>query len=115
MNPAASSARIVFKGMEVKGNREPLHLSLNGEKFIRPASIIAYPQARQYIDMAGLDRWFYVDIPVEKLRKGKNEILIWTESDSTSWRVLIAHINEFKRGSTQVQKVKKVIKSEKYF
>ncbi len=98
-NPAAASARLVFKGMEVKGNREPLHLSLNGEKFIRPASIIAYPQARQYIDMAGLDRWFYVDIPVEKLRKGKNEILMWTESDSTSWRVLIAHINEFKRGS----------------
>lgn len=98
-NPAAASGRIVFKGMEVKGNREPLHLSLNGEKFIRPASIIAYPQARQYIDMAGLDRWFYVDIPVEKLRKGKNEILMWTESDSTSWRVLIAHINEFKRGS----------------
>jgi len=98
-NPAAASARLVFKGMEVKGNREPLHLSLNGEKFIRPASIIAYPQARQYIDMAGLDRWFYVDIPVEKLRKGKNEIHMWTESDSTSWRVLIAHINEFKRGS----------------
>ena len=98
-HPAAASARIVFKGMEVKGNREPLYLSLNGEKFIRPASIIAYPQARQYIDMAGLDRWFYVDIPVEKLRKGKNEILMWTESDSTSWRVLIAHINEFKRGS----------------
>jgi hypothetical protein len=98
-NPAAASARLVFKGMEVKGNREPLHLSLNGEKFIRPASIIAYPQARQYIDMAGLDRWFYVDVPVEKLRKGKNEILMWTESDSTSWRVLIAHINEFKRGS----------------
>jgi len=98
-NPSASSARLVFKGMEVKGNREPLHLSLNGEKFIRPASIIAYPQARQYIDMAGLDRWFYVDVPVEKLRKGRNEILMWTESDSTSWRVLIAHINEFKRGS----------------
>ena len=98
-NPSASSARLVFKGMEVKGNREPLHLSLNGEKFIRPASIIAYPQARQYIDMAGLDRWFYVDVPVEKLRKGRNEVLMWTESDSTSWRVLIAHINEFKRGS----------------
>ncbi|MFA6944391.1 MAG: hypothetical protein WC220_00695, partial [Pedobacter sp.] len=98
-NPIAASARLVFKGMEVKGNKEPLHLSLNGEKIIRPASIIAYPQARQYIDMAGLDRWFYVDIPSEKLRKGKNEILMWTESDSTSWRVLIAHINEFKRGS----------------
>ncbi len=98
-NPIAASARLVFKGMELKGNREPLHLSLNGEKFSRPASIIAYPHARQYIDMGGLDRWYYIDLPHEKLRKGKNEILMWTESDSTSWRVLISHINEFKRGS----------------
>ncbi|MGV3685738.1 MAG: hypothetical protein ACO1NS_08945 [Daejeonella sp.] len=98
-NPAVASARLVFKGMEVQGNREPLHLSLNGEKLIRQASVIAYPHARQYIDMAGLDRWYYIDLPHEKLRKGNNEILMWTESDSTSWRVLIAHINEFKRGS----------------
>lgn len=98
-NPSSASARVVFKGMEVKGNKEALHLSLNGEKFVRPASIIAYPHARQYIDMAGLDRWYYADLPVEKLRKGKNELLMWTESDSTSWRILIAHINEFKRGS----------------
>ncbi len=98
-NPTAASARLVFKGMEVKGNRSPLHLSLNGEKFTRPASVIAYPHARQYIDMAGLDRWYYIDLPHEKLRKGKNEVLMWTETDSTSWRVLIAHINEFKRGS----------------
>lgn len=98
-NPSAASARLVFKGMEVKGNKEPLHLSVNGEKFIRPASVIAYPHARQYIDMAGLDRWYYIDLPHEKLRKGNNEILMWTESDSTSWRVLIAHLNEFKRGS----------------
>lgn len=98
-NTAASAARVVFKGMEVKGNKEPLHFSINGEKFIRPASLIAYPQARQYIDMAALDRWYYVDLPAAKLRKGNNELLMWTESDSTSWRVLIAHINEFKRGS----------------
>lgn len=98
-NTAANAARVVFKGMEVKGNKEPLHFSINGEKFIRPASLIAYPQARQYIDMAALDRWYYVDLPANKLRKGNNELLMWTESDSTSWRVLIAHINEFKRGS----------------
>jgi len=98
-NPIAASARLVFKGMEVKGNKAPLHLSLNGEKFSRPASVIAYPHARQYIDMAGFDRWYYIDLPHEKLRKGNNEILLWTETDSTSWRVLIAHANEFKRGS----------------
>ncbi len=98
-NPTSASARLVFKGMEVKGNKASLHLSLNGGKFTRPASVIAYPHARQYIDMAGLDRWYYIDLPHEKLRKGNNEILMWTETDSTSWRVLIAHINEFKRGS----------------
>jgi hypothetical protein len=98
-NPNAASARLVFKGMEVKGNKAPLYLSLNGEKFIRPASIIAYPNARQYIDMGAIDRWYYVDLPHEKLRNGLNEVLMWTETDTTSWRVLIAHINEFKRGS----------------
>lgn len=97
-NPAAASARLVFKGMEVKGNTETLYLSINGTKFERPASRIAYPHARQYIDMT-IDRWFYVDLPADKLRKGKNEIQMWTESDSTSWRILIAHAKEFKRGS----------------
>jgi len=36
---------------------------------------------------------------VEKLLKGGNELLIWTESDSTSWSILIALDKEFKRGS----------------
>ena len=98
-NPINTSARLVFKGMEVLGNKAPLYLSLNGEKFVRPASAIAYPHASQYISFSAIDRWYYVDIPSQKLRKGKNEILMWTESDSTSWRVLVAHADEFKRGS----------------
>lgn len=97
-NPSASSARVVFKGMEVKDNKETLYLSLNGKKFERPASQFAFPQARQYIDLYW-DQWYYIDLPLENLRKGKNELLMWTESDSTSWRILIAHEKEFKRGS----------------
>lgn len=97
-NPSAVTGRVVFKGMEVKANKEPLYLSLNGEKFVRPASQFAFPQARQYIDLYW-DQWYHIDIPVEKLRKGKNELLMWTESDSTSWRILLAHEKEFKRGS----------------
>lgn len=97
-NPVAAAARVVFKGMEVKGNDEPLYISINDETLVREASIIAYPHARQYIDM-NWDRWFYVELPVDKLKKGDNEIKLWTESDSTSWRILIAHEDEFKRGS----------------
>jgi len=97
-NPSAVSARVVFKGIEVKDNMEPLHLSLNGKEFLRPASRVAYPEARQYMDLEW-DRWFYVELPVEELRKGGNELLMWTESDSTSWRILVAHADEFKRGS----------------
>src|SRR5665647_145217 len=63
-NPSSASARVVFKGIEVKGNMEPLHLSLNGEEFVRPASRVAFPHARQYIDLA-LDRWYYIDLPVK--------------------------------------------------
>ena len=97
-NPSAASARVVFKGMEVEGNTNPLHLSLNGEEFVRPASRVAFPHAHQYIDL-NWDHWYYIDLPVKKLLKGKNELLMWAESDSTSWRILIALDKEFKRGS----------------
>lgn len=97
-NPSAVSGRVVFKGIEVQDNLDTLYLSLNGKEFLRAPSQLAFPKARQYIDLEW-DRWFYVDLPVESLRKGKNELLMWTESDSTSWRILVAHAKEFKRGS----------------
>ena len=98
-DPAAFSGRLVFKGMEVKGNTHPLHLSLNGVAFVRPATQFAAPFARQYIDYARNDRWFFIDLPAGALRQGDNEILMWTESEDTSWRVLIALEKEFARGS----------------
>lgn len=99
-NPSALSARLVFSGLEVKGNTSSLHISLNGTEIIRPASEIAYPFARQYFDSAfSWDHWYFVDLPLNKVRKGNNEILMWTESDTTSWRILVADATEFKRGS----------------
>jgi hypothetical protein len=98
-DPTANSGRLVFKGMEVKGNKEPLHLSLNGVAFDRPASLLAFPFAKEYIDYAPNDRWFFIDMPVGALKKGENEVLMWVNSDSTSWEVLIALEKEFARGS----------------
>ncbi|MFA6471863.1 MAG: hypothetical protein WCU00_07465 [Candidatus Latescibacterota bacterium] len=98
-NPAANSGRLVFLGDEVKGNREPLHISLNGIEFIRPAARFSYPFARQYIDLSFGNRWFFVDLPVGALKKGENEVLMWVNSDSTSWKVLITDEKEFARGS----------------
>ncbi len=98
-NPAAFSGRLVFKGIEVKGNIEPLRISLNGTKFVRPATRFAAPFARQYTDYSPNDRWFFVDLPVGALRKGENEVLLWADSVYTSWRVLIALEKEFARGS----------------
>jgi hypothetical protein len=97
-DPSANSGRLVFKGNEAKGNTTPLHISLNGVEFIRPAARFAYPFAKQYIDYGG-DRWIFVDLPVSALRKGENEILMWADSDSTSWYVLVAAEKEFARGS----------------
>ncbi len=96
---AAYSGRLLFKGAEVKKNTTPLHISLNGVEFLRPASVYGYPYARQYIDLAPLDRWFVVDLPIGALKKGENEILMWADSDSTSWKVLVASEKEFARGS----------------
>ncbi|MCD6308352.1 MAG: hypothetical protein J7M24_05075 [Candidatus Latescibacteria bacterium] len=97
-DPRSWSGRLVFKGIEVKGNTTPLRMSLNSVPFIRPASRDAAPHARQFIDL-GWDRWYYVDLPVGALKRGENELLMWADSDSTSWRILIALEEEFKRGS----------------
>jgi hypothetical protein len=111
-NPAANSGRLVFKGMEVKGNKEPLHLSLNGVEFDRPASLLAFPFAKEYIDYAPNDRWFFIDMPVGALKKGENEVLMWVNSDSTSWEVLIALEKEFARGSlTRIHHPNRSLKS----
>ncbi len=97
-DPRAFSGRLVFKAIEIKGNTTPLHISVNGNEFIRQATVYAAPLAKQYT-IAEWDRWFYVDMPSGALREGENEILMWTDSDSTSWRMLIALEQEFARGS----------------
>ena len=98
-DPSANSGRLLFKGIEMKSNSTPLHLSLNGVEFLRPATIFGWPFARQYIDYTPNDRWFVVDLPIGALKKGENEVLMWADSDSTSWKVLIASEKEFARGS----------------
>ena len=101
-NPDTWSGQLVFKAVEMKDNSTPLHISLNGVEFVRLPSKIAYPFARQYIDMPGWDRWFFVDLPSGALVKGANEIILHTESDESeekSWRFLIAVEQEFARGS----------------
>lgn len=98
-DPAAFSGRLLFKGIEVKGNTASLHLSLNGVEFVRPPSAQAAPFAVQYTVYSPNDRWFVIDLPAGALRRGDNEILMWTESETTTWRVLIALEKEFVRGS----------------
>ncbi|MFC1539644.1 hypothetical protein ACFL6H_09480 [Candidatus Latescibacterota bacterium] len=100
-NPETWSGQLVFKAIEMKGNTTPLRISLNGVEFVRPASRVAYPFARQYIDLAGWDRWFYVDLPSGALVEGPNEIIMRAESEKTSWRILIALEQEFVRGSIE--------------
>ncbi len=98
-DPAAFSGRLVFKGLEIKGNTYPLHISVNGVAFVRPPTAQAAPFARQYIDYSRNDRWFFIDLPAGALRQGENEILLWADSEAASWRVLIALEKEFARGS----------------
>lgn len=97
---SASEAQIIFQGFEVNGNTSPLHISVNGTEMIRPATRYSWPKATQYIDWEW-DRWYYVDISPSMLKEGLNDIRMWSESDSTSWRLLIAHEDEFSRGSLE--------------
>ena len=97
-NPRAFSGRLLFNAVEVKGNTTPLHISLNGVEFVRLSSRYETPSAKQFIDK-DWDRWYYVGLPSGALKCGENEILMWAESDTTSWLVLIALDQEYARGS----------------
>ena len=97
-NPQAWSGRLLFLGEEIQGNREPLQLSINGVQFLRPASRFAYPQASQYTDIEWL-RWYFIDLPLGALKEGRNEIMMWTESETPTWKVCISLEEEFARGS----------------
>ena len=97
-DPRAFSARLVFEGKEMQQNTEPLHISINGEHIIRRATKYAHPQAIQYYTN-DWENWFVVPIPAGALKVGVNEILMWTESDETSWKVMVADEKEYARGS----------------
>ena len=98
-DPKAYSGRILFESTEMKDNREPLHISLNGVEFTRPSSVFSFPYTKQFTEYTPYDCWYSIDLPVGALRKGENEVLMWAESDSSSWRVHIAVESEFARGS----------------
>ncbi|MCK4466590.1 MAG: hypothetical protein KAU83_12835, partial [Bacteroidales bacterium] len=97
-DPGAWSGRLLFLGQEKQGNTEPLHISINGYYLLRPASLVSYPHARQYIDLEWL-RWYFIDLPVGALKEGANEILMWTESETPTWKVCISLEEEFAQGS----------------
>ena len=98
-----SAAHLVFVGVEADDNEIPLYISINGVEIVRPPSKIAHPSARQYYtnDWGGshFDNWFVIEVPVDALRVGNNEILLWTESEQTGWEVMVAAEEEYFRGS----------------
>ena len=102
-DPRAKAAYLVFNGREMDDNDHALHISVNGHHTIRPPSKIAHPTARQYYtsDWGGshFDNWFEVPVPVDALRQGTNEFVLWAESEETSWEIMVAADGEYKRGS----------------
>ena len=101
----AFSGCLVFNGLEAVNNEEPLRIGINGIEFVRPASKYAHPFAREYYTRewtshADFDNWFRVEIPVGALRKGRNEIQLWAESESPSWEIMVASDKEYAAGST---------------
>ena len=103
-DPRAFSGYLVFNGYEAEDNEHPLHIRLNGHDLVRSPTQYAHPFARQYYttDWGGahFDNWFFVEIPVGMLGEGRNEILLWAESDDTSWEIMVASDAEYERGST---------------
>ena len=115
----AFAGHLVFVGTEADYNEYPLYLCINGVNIVRLPSQQAHPSARQYYttDWGGshFDNWFVVEIPVEVLRPGKNEILLWAESDETSWEIMVAADEEYSRGSpTRITHPNRSAKSQDY-
>lgn len=101
----AFSGYLVFNGLEAVNNEEPLRIDINGVEVTRPASKYAHPFAREYYtrewtSYADFDNWFRVEIPVGALKKGRNEVRLWAESESPSWEIMVASDGEYARGST---------------
>ncbi|MBT4502277.1 MAG: hypothetical protein HOC74_31375, partial [Gemmatimonadetes bacterium] len=101
----ASAAHLLFNGTEIDYNDAPLYIRLNGHELVRPPTKIAHPFARHYYthDWGGshFDNWFVIPIPVGALRRGANELILWTDSEETSWEVMVAADAEFQRGSEE--------------
>ncbi len=101
-DPRAFSGYIIFNGLERKDNDTPLEISLNGVRFRRLPTKIAYPLAIQYYTRDwpdAFDSWFFVECPVGALRAGENVIEMWAESGDASWQVMIAADSEYPKGS----------------
>jgi hypothetical protein len=103
-DPRAFSAYLVFNGLEMKDNEEPLHIRINGKHFLRLPTKYVFPLAKEYYTRewtggADFDNWFRVEIPSGALRKGANEIILWAESGKPSWEIMVASEDEYKRGS----------------
>jgi hypothetical protein len=100
----AFAGYLVFVGTEADDNDHPLYIRINGVDLVRPPSKLAHPFARHYYtnDWGGshFDNWFVVEIPVGALQAGENEILLWAESEETSWEIMVAADQEYPRGST---------------
>ncbi|MFC1606623.1 transglutaminase-like domain-containing protein [Candidatus Latescibacterota bacterium] len=102
-DPRAFSGYLLFNGLEIDDNDHPLNISINGNDFVRPPTKHIHPYAKQYYtrEWAGdLDNWFFVEIPIGTLKKGTNEIRMWSDSDDMSWEVMVADNDEYKRGSS---------------
>ena len=99
----AFAGYIVFVGTEADDNDHSLYIRINGVDLVRPPSKRVHPFARHYYtsDWGGshFDNWFVVEVPVGALQSGENEILLWAESEETSWEVMVAADEEYPRGS----------------
>ena len=99
----AFAGYLLFDGMEADYNDFPLYIRINGVELVRPPTQRAHPFARHYYtsDWGGshFDNWFVVEVPVGALRQGNNEIVLWSESPETSWEIMVAADQEYRRGS----------------
>ena len=100
-DPAATSATLSFYARgQSKAEDAPLLVDVNGHTLKVGAFQESVPERYRRRERLA---WYYLPVPIECLKAGKNEVVFYSDEESTAWRILISESRFFPSGSADPQ------------
>jgi len=101
--PRVQKAMLAFVAREHEDHDASLRFTVNGREVLRPPSLQAAPEARQYwepiVGEWSWSRWYYVEIPGDTLQAGDNEITVQAVDGRSGWELMVADYRDFYKGT----------------